>query len=681
MSGPGATVASVDLKHATCENAADNPRQGFSCVDSSPEGPAASGETDSEAEDSLNAIPMVDAADYEHDLRSTKHPKYQPGGDWAYANELQSRQFFVTQYLRNPVTGEVLLDEQTIRQFCEGKAVKRYGWIIHDKDVLSAKEARDMGRQPGELKDPHAHLMLEMNNATALGAVARKLGIPPQYVEIKKGKGVFWDTMEYLSHEHEKQQELGKHRYDDSEVHSNIKDWREQLNEHVARRSENGKNRRLGERVKKLKMRVLRGELTLRQALHADDEAYAECFTQLRGLRSEFLGTMPPPDVRMNFHVSGKGRSGKTAMAKALAQSLYPHLEEHECYFVVGEKGVSFQQYDGQPVIIYDDYRAVDFIVEFGRSGTFRMFDQHPGKVVMNIKYGAVNLVNEVSIVTAVESYEDFCNGLAGTYEDKTGNKFKAEDDRQSYGRFPFFSKVDPESFTWFMNRGFVDGHSYHSTQEVLRCEHNWREYSNLLDTLSEDERREVTLAAGETFFKPLLDKAHPKALQRDHSGDKQAVLAQLTAPGKVRLRAQTQYGDNAYFDLGDGVLRPAEKFYLDELGDLVPVPLQWYYVARAKVLLDQIQKVQKFVQGKTVRWLDELIECRDAVLKLETCVSQHPLTLDRDLKMAAEWEVPLFYPFRPYCENPDEYMAGLLRKVRAIRTWVAEQFDAMNMA
>ncbi len=681
VSGPPATVGSVDLKHTTCENTAENPHQGFSCVDFAPEEPTASGETvseaDSEAEDSLNVIPMVDAADYEHDLQSPKHPKYQPGGEWAYANELQSRLFFVTQYLHNPDTDEVLLDEQTVRQFCEGKAVKRYGWVIHDKDVLSDKEAREMGRQPGELKAAHVHLALEMNNATSVGAVARKLGIPPQYVEVKKGRGVFMDLMEYLTHEHPAQQELGKHRYDDSEVHSNLKDWREQLNEHVARRSENGKNRNLGERVKKLKMQVLRGELTLRQALNADDEAYAECFTQLRGLRSEYLGTLPPPDVRMNFHVAGMGRSGKTVMAKALAQSLYPHLEAHECYFVVGEKNVSFQQYDGQPVIIYDDYRAVDFIMDFGRSGTFRMFDQHPGKVVMNIKYGAVNLVNEVSIVTAVESYEDFCNGLAGTYKDRAGNEFEAEDDRQSYGRFPFFSKVDPGSFTWFMNRGFVDGHSYHSTQEVLRCEQSWQEYSKLLDTLSEDEQREVTLAAGETLFKPLLEKAHPKALQRERSGDKQAVLAELTAPGKVRLRASTQYGDNAYFDLGDGVLKAAEDLYLDEISDLVPVPAQWYGVARAKVMLDEIQTKYVDYEREPVPWLDELIACRDEVLGLEACVSQHPLTLAWRLQLATERETEVFR----YREGKDECSARLLQKVQTIRTWVAEQISAMNMA
>lgn len=678
VSGPPQTVEGVGLEHPTWENVVENPHHGFSGVDLNPEGPAAGCDADAGDEDGLNVIPMVDAADYSNDLRSTKHPKYQPGGEWAYANELKSRLFFITQYMYNPETGQLLLDEQTVRQFCEGRGVKRYAWIVHNQDKLSVKEAREMGRQPGELKAAHFHVVVEMNNVSTLGAVARKLGIPPQYVEMKKGVGVFMDLLEYLTHEHEKQQQLGKFRYDDALVHTDVTNWRAKLDDHIAARSAKGKNRKLQERVDELEIRVLRGELTLRQALKEDDEAYAKCFTRLRGLRGEYLGTVPPPDSRMNFHISGQGRSGKTVMGKALAQSLYPHLEPHECYFVVGEKNVSFQDYDGQPVIIYDDYRAVDFIMEFGRSGTFRMFDQHPGKVVVNIKYGSVNLVNEVSIVTAVESYEDFCNGLAGTYKDRAGNEFEAEDDRQSYGRFPFFSKVDADSFTWFMNRGFVDGNSYHSFQEVIRCEQSWRQYSQLLDSLPEEDRREVTVAAGGVLFKPLLEKADPKALQRARNGDKRAVVAELTAPGKVRMRAAMQYGDRAYFDLGDGVLKSAESLYLDEVGDLIPVPVEWYYMARARVILDEIHVLRLEGVSPPEPWLDQFIACRDELSRLEAHTSQHPLTLDPKLELATRMECSDMYYAS---EMGEKRSACLLHKVQTIRTWVAEQTAAMNVA
>ncbi len=54
-----------------------------------------------------------------------------------------------------------------------------------------------------------------------------------------KGRGKWFDKVEYLTHEHPKQQEQGKHRYDDSEVKASF-DFRKELDDRNAHRAKYG---------------------------------------------------------------------------------------------------------------------------------------------------------------------------------------------------------------------------------------------------------------------------------------------------------------------------------------------------------------------------------------------------------------------------------------------------------
>lgn len=623
--------------------------------------------------DQNNAIPEMADEDLQDDLTSVSHPKYQPGGEWAYANELTGRTFFVTQYREHSGSGKVLLSEDTVISVTQEKGVSQYQWILHDKDHLTAQEAAATGRKAGELKDPHFHVVVVFKSTTSIGAVARKFGVAPQYVEKKGGrgsKGVFWDLAEYLTHEHPKQQQAGKYRYSDEDVHTNVSKWREQLDAHIEKRSGNGKEMSLRKREDQLCLRVLRGELTVRQALEEDDEAYSRCSERVRRNRGEYLRTLKPPANRMNYYICGQGRTGKSTLAKAFARSLYPDLEDNECFYIVSEKQVSFQAYDGQPVIIYDDFRAYTFIEMFGREETFRMFDPHPHAVEKNIKYGSVPLINAVSIVTGVQPYEDFCDGLAGKYRSKDGTQHLAEDDKQSYGRFPFFNNVETDKFIWYMNQSYVDGVNYREYREILRVEQNMRDYNEMLASLDDESAREVTTAVGNAWFSRLIELSHPDRLLNQKLGNKDQVLAELTAPGKVRQNAASIYGKDAYFDLGSGALRRANELFIDQLDGLVPVSEIWVGIARAKQLLEVIREL-KVTAKPEAEWVAEFDECVANLADYEVKVSAHPLFL---ASVEERHEVLADFVWEENRSSSREWHALAVEKIREIRAWIDGQ-------
>ena len=61
-----------------------------------------------------------------------------------------------------------------------------------------------------------------------IGVIAKWLGIKDNYVNVAKGAGAFLDCVQYLTHEDDKQQGLGKRLYEDSCVQANF-DFREEL--------------------------------------------------------------------------------------------------------------------------------------------------------------------------------------------------------------------------------------------------------------------------------------------------------------------------------------------------------------------------------------------------------------------------------------------------------------------
>ncbi len=369
-----------------------------------------------------------------------------------------SRVFNVMQYERHPETGEVLLTEDQIKIALAHRTIKRYAYICHDRDVYSAlDEEQNPEHVQGKKKPRHWHICIEMGtNQVEIGIIARWLKIKDNYINIAKGRGAFLDIVQYLTHEGEKQQMLGKRLYEDSEVVANF-DFRAELTRREENKLKYGRDLDVG---KQMLYDVLYNGMTLSQCIEKDKLVYMENIEKLKKYRLDYISRLDPPSLRINFYVSGRGGVGKGLMCRAIARSLFPtYTNDAEIFFEVGAKGAAFEGYDGQPVIIWNDRRHGDLLKELhGRGNVFNVFDTHPTKQKQNIKYGSVNLCNVVNIVNSVEPYEEFLDGFVAKTKNDAGEWEQEEDKGQSYRRFPFIIPLYEEDFTLMLNRGFMEG-------------------------------------------------------------------------------------------------------------------------------------------------------------------------------------------------------------------------------
>lgn len=459
---------------------------------------------------------------------------------------LRARAFEIVQYEINPKTGVPLFSEQNIINGLQFQTIERWAYILHDEDEYDEadenrwyKRLAEAGENPetwlypvraGDKKPRHWHIVVYCQKAVEITKIAEWFGVPENQVEILKGHGAFWSRIEYITHEHPNQQAKGKHRYEDSRVIANV-DWRAELNARAERRIRyGGKNLKAAER---LQYEVMYNGLTLREAREKDSVSYMRCLDKLKKMRRDYLSNCPPPRTRINYYVDGPGGIGKGLLCRALARSLCPDLtEDDEIYFNAGAKGVAFEGYDGQRVIIWNDRRAIDLLTELnGRDNVFSVFDTHPEKKKQHIKYDSLVLSHEVNIINGIQSYDEFLDALTARY--KIGKEVYDEEDKsQSYRRFPFIIRIHEEDFNILINRGFAeDTRNYEEYIEYQSMRMNWQrlqvECGRRIDLAREIEKRAVA---------PIISK-HKEMLEKFdvEPEDEAAILAKYADIGVMQ--------------------------------------------------------------------------------------------------------------------------------------------------
>ncbi|MBE1524291.1 Rep family protein [Nesterenkonia lutea] len=491
-----------------------------------------------QTDDSKDASTALPEALQLLDLVGTDEDPYAEGGKWAYAKDHGGTCFFITNNEKHD-SGRTLLTEETIEKALGRKGMTKWAWIKHDQDTYTAKEAKKIqGAVEGHPKADHFHIVLLRKSFATIAQIAQAFGVPPNQVE-PKPPSAFLDLVEYLTHENPNQVNQGKHVYDDSEVTANF-DWRPELDEHKQNRAAGGKGNKDKKTVDQWVERIAEGEATLK-GIRTEAQAgkqlalYNRNRTLLKDARSDYLLHQSPPRRRTNYYICGvkgnarKGRTGKTQLARLFARSLFRDFDADECYHEAKDKRVPLQTYKGQPVIIWDDYSPVDLMDALGgRTGVWQVFDDHPGADDVNIKYGSVRLIHEVNIITRVTPYQDFLDGLAGTFTDRSGVQHKAEDPNQAWGRFPMVFEVTQDSISLLVNQGFIDDtDDFRAFKKVATMQTSMKQVMSALDSVEDDEEREAARAlVGERLLAPMLQQH--AALQPNPSRTAQDVLGEL---------------------------------------------------------------------------------------------------------------------------------------------------------
>lgn len=434
------------------------------------------------------------------------------------------------------------LSEDTISEVLNDlKSVEEYAYILHDKDVIDLAELKEQGAEPPNyadyaprvsankiVKSPHWHIAIKFKRSFPLSCLVKRFGFEGREQFFKKVgsknnliSDAWFDTVEYLTHESPKEQDLGKFRYDDSLVVANF-DWRNFIDVHVKADS-------ISEYKDIIKRQVSTNGLSLYRAaqMYKGTKPYDEVQKELPSLRYNYLRNIAykPPHL-INIYIFGMGGTGKDIISDWLAfflhygsdalefETLKGDYNMQEYSFPLTDVGLGLSGYDGQTSIIFSDKRAVDLLNIFdGRGGTFAQFDPYTKDTFRNVKYSSVRTICKYQIVNDIEEekgnpyhYRTFLDNLAGEYTDKrTGTNIQSEDKSQSYRRFPIIIRCTEDGYTLFLNNYWLsnatkrDFFNYKETHyngvanRILKCGKSPKEINNLMYK----------------FLKPIIDAVH----------------------------------------------------------------------------------------------------------------------------------------------------------------------------
>lgn len=451
--------------------------------------------------------------------------------------------FSLMQYRAHPDTGVTLMTQEqwdaVISELELLGILDRWACIWHDRDQLPDGQPKPLHFHGVIRLTPGSEKQLRYLSIRSKVPASRWRTPKDSYAEGKKVVGplaadlAFFDFCQYLVHEDERSRDEGKYQYPRDEVRANF-DFGAFLDAGRPAKAKNSRSK-LSD-VDRLALRVQEEGLSLKAARAADPLAFSKGQDRLKRARATYLRYLDPPASRMNYYLGGASETGKSALARLFARMLYPDLPANECYFEVGSEQVAFQAYDGQPVVIWDDYRAVSLLHALKDRGTvWRVFDTSPGSAEVNIKHGSAGMVQAVNIVTGVAPYAEFLDALAGTYKSADGTEHQAEDPTQAWRRFPFVGEVTKEQILLYANRGFTGLGEYRQYQHIITTRANMRTVMQTLDGIADEADREAfRLEMGDRLLGELVSAHHGARPQRSLTLDQ----ARAALDGRVATYA-----------------------------------------------------------------------------------------------------------------------------------------------
>ena len=116
------------------------------------------------------------------------------------------------------------------------------------------------------------------------------------------------------------------------------------------------------------------GEYDLDDAYQKDKILFNEQENLFKRARKNYLARKPIPAVRSNYYITGNGGAGKSVAGESDGKVIVSKFTRRKIFFTIGDGKVAFDRYDGQPVIIWDDWRAEDLLSMFDRGTVWKIF-------------------------------------------------------------------------------------------------------------------------------------------------------------------------------------------------------------------------------------------------------------------------------------------------------------------
>lgn len=477
---------------------------------------------------------------------------------------------------------------EKIKEALTHSTIKKYAYILHDRDTYTEadltnqqdkiEKCKSQGKEYkgkiltkndiGKKKPNHYHIVLSCPNKIELITIANWFGLQPFMIDIavgKKGQNAFIDCCRYLTHEELKQRELGKqvYRYDEVISSTNF-DFAKEMKKINQFRDDFGEDI---DKTQAYYRYVSEGMKTLDEIHDEDIDFYNSHLTTLEKLRNDYmLKRATLPKVRINYYIQGNTGLGKSELAKALARSLSPSFNDRYSFFKAIKGKFPFEKYEGQNVIIWDDFRPYDLKQACkGKTGFFNIFDV-PDNQGVDIKNNATRLLNKYNIITGVMPYDEFLDKIASAFGDDDN-----EDERlqkgQAYRRVPIIINLHKEDFDILLNRGWLDENS------------NFEEYTTI-QKVRGSMKRIAELCGGNTNLKKQLQHkiVSPILIETKKLDDKRTKDNQNESEVNKILEETKDYGStidmvalkNEYKRLSkknkDSILDKTEKERLKEL-------------------------------------------------------------------------------------------------------------------
>lgn len=418
---------------------------------------------------------------------------------------LTARCFTFSIKLKDADGNEAFSLEKAVEVFQKYKSIKKFAVVVHNEDSYEDEEQlkRYNKLHPDNLKALHDHIDDHVQGVGLCGdggipisKIARWFGVPENFINVRP-PSAFLDCVQYLTHEKPKQQALGKHLYSDDCIVSNF-DWRAEVDKLEENRKKYGKTN--VSKTDQLKLAIMSGEMNIDQIREEHPLEYANNIDKFTKLQKDYNRRQPAPTIKINMYIGGiDGGVGKGLMGKAVARGIVDPAHEKaddEIYFLVTSDS-GFNGYNGQPVLIWEDFRPQELLAFFGRkngqSGSkargemFKFLDPHPGagSGMVDVKYDNVRLQNIVNIFDCILEPDEWLDGLAGEYTLPDGTIVSAEEKQKSqiYRRIPITFWIMENDYSFRINKGVLeDTREYNQWVESQRFRGS---LSRLVNTLN----------------------------------------------------------------------------------------------------------------------------------------------------------------------------------------------------